>query len=90
MLWVGGSIILHGTQVLGLPFLYDQIHHVAVAVSSRVGEAAGFVEWSVTAFLDGIFGIVLGMLLIPVVTRVLAPIAAAVSRKKKAAHQAGQ
>jgi xanthosine utilization system XapX-like protein len=44
----------------------------------------------VTAFLDGIFGIVLGMLLIPVVTRVLAPIAAAVSRKKKAAHQAGQ
>jgi len=86
MLWVGGSIILHGTQVLGLPFLYDQIHHVAVAVSSRVGEAAGFVEWSVTAFLDGIFGIVLGMLLIPVVTRVLAPLAAAVSRKKKASR----
>jgi len=86
MLWVGGSIILHGTQALGLPFLYDQIHHVAVAVSSRVGEAAGFVEWSVTAFLDGIFGIVLGMLLIPVVTRVLAPLAAAVSRKKKASR----
>ena len=86
MLWVGGSIILHGTQVLGLPFLYDQIHHVAVAVSSRVGEAAGFVEWSVTAFLDGVFGIVLGMLLIPVVTRVLTPMAAAVSGKKKASR----
>jgi hypothetical protein len=86
MLWVGGSIILHGMQVLGVPFLYDQIHHVAVAVGERAGEAAGFVEWSVTAFLDGVFGIVLGMVLIPIVTRVLAPLAAAVGRKKKTRH----
>lgn len=86
MLWVGGSIILHGMQVLGVPFLYDQIHHLAVAIARGAGGAAGFVQWAVTAFLDGIFGIVLGMVLIPVVTRVLTPLAAVFSRKKKAAH----
>jgi uncharacterized protein len=86
MLWVGGSIILHGMDVLGLPWLYDQIHHVAVAVAKGANGAAGFVEWTVTAFLDGIFGIVLGMLLIPVVTRVLGPLTAAIIGKGKARH----
>jgi predicted DNA repair protein MutK len=86
MLWVGGSIILHGMEVLGVPYLYDQIHHLAVAVASGAGEAAGFVEWAVTAFLDGIFGVVLGMVLIPIVTRVLSPLAAMMMRKKKTAH----
>ena len=86
MLWVGGSIILHGMQVLGLPYIYDQIHHLAVAIASRAGEAAGFVEWTVTAFLDGVFGILLGLVLIPIVTRVLGPLATALTRKKKAAH----
>ena len=82
MLWVGGSIILHGMEVLGMPLLYDQIHHIAVAVANWTG-GSGFVEWSVTAFLDGIFGIVLGMALIPIVTRVLSPLTAMVTRKKK-------
>ena len=85
MLWVGGSIILHGMDVLGMPYLYDQIHHIAVAIANWTG-GAGFVEWSVTAFLDGIFGILFGMVLIPIVTRVLAPLAAAIKSKKKAAR----
>jgi predicted DNA repair protein MutK len=86
MLWVGGSIILHGMEVLGFPFLYDQIHHVAVAVAKGANGATGFVEWAVTAFLDGVFGIVFGMALIPLVTRVLAPVTAAVTGKQKAPH----
>ena len=85
MLWVGGSIIIHGLQVLGMPLPYDQIHHLAVALARGAGEAAGFVEWTVTAFLDGVFGILLGMVLIPIVTRVLAPLAAAIKGKTKAA-----
>ncbi|GFE49929.1 hypothetical protein So717_16820 [Roseobacter cerasinus] len=79
MLWVGGSIIIHGLDVLGLPWLYDEIHHIAVAVSPN----SGFGEWAVTAIFDGIFGLVLGMLLIPVVTRVLAPLVAAVTGKER-------
>lgn len=86
MLWVGGSIILHGMEVLGMPWLYDQIHHIAVGLAKGAGEAAGFVKWTVTAFLDGIFGILLGMALIPIVTRVLTPIISAVSGKSATDH----
>ena len=64
MLWVGGSIILHGLDVLGLPWLYDTSHHLAVAVANAAGFARGFVEWLVTATLSGVFGMALGALLI--------------------------
>jgi len=86
MLWVGGSIIVHGMDVLDMPWIYQSIHHLAVAIASRAGEAAGFVEWVVTAFLDGVFGIALGMVLIPIVTRVFGPLINAVIRRKKAHH----
>lgn len=86
MLWVGGSIIIHGMDVMGLPWLYDEIHHIAVAVADAVAQGSGFVEWVVTAVFDGIFGIALGMLLIPVVTRVLGPLFAALSGKEEVSH----
>ncbi|WP_295314734.1 DUF808 domain-containing protein [Roseobacter sp.] len=86
MLWVGGSIIIHGLDVLGFPWLYDTIHDIAVAVASGAGEAAGAIEWTVTALLDGIFGIALGMLLIPVVTRVIGPLSEKVTGQKAADH----
>jgi predicted DNA repair protein MutK len=86
MLWVGGSIILHGMDVLGMPWIYQSIHHIAVAIANRAGEAAGFVHWVVAAFLDGVFGLALGMALIPIVTRVLGPLFNAVSGRKKAPH----
>lgn len=82
MLWVGGSIILHGMDVLGAPFLYDQIHHVAVAMA----QGSGFVEWAVTAFLDGVIGLLLGAVLIPVVTRVFAPLLGAISGSASSPH----
>lgn len=82
MLWVGGSIILHGMDVLGAPFLYDQIHHVAVAMA----QGSGFVEWAVTAFLDGLIGLLLGFVLIPVVTRVFAPLLGAISGGASSSH----
>lgn len=86
MLWVGGSIILHGMDVLGWSLPYETIHHLAVAAGHGVGEGLrGAVEWTVTAALDGVFGLALGMVLIPVVTRILAPLARLVTGKKEAA-----
>ncbi|MGL5012035.1 MAG: DUF808 domain-containing protein [Paracoccaceae bacterium] len=85
MLWVGGNIVIHGMDVLGWPWLYDLIHHLAEDAAHAVGVAAGFVEWAVTAFFDGIFGLILGMLLIPVATRVIGPAVGALTGKK-AAH----
>ncbi|MCB2115507.1 MAG: DUF808 domain-containing protein [Rhodobacteraceae bacterium] len=88
MLWVGGSIILHGMEVLGWPVLYDAIHHVAEAAAHGVPEKfSGAMSWAVTALLDGIFGLVLGALLIPVATRVVGPFLALFSGgSKPAAH----
>ena len=84
MLWDGGSIFVHGLEVLGMPWLYDVIHHLAVAAADRAGVARGFIEWAVTAALSGIFALLLGAVLIPLVTRVLGPLASAVLGKDKA------
>ncbi|MBC2835610.1 DUF808 domain-containing protein [Paragemmobacter straminiformis] len=86
MLWVGGNIITHGLEVLGWPWLYETIHHAAEAAAHAVPVAQGLVAWAVTATLDGIFGVALGLILIPVATRIIGPAIAAVTGKKKAAH----
>ena len=86
MLWVGGSIVLHGLEVTHLwAWPYETIHNVAAAVAHAVPAAQGFVEWSVTAGLDGVFGLILGVLLIPVATRIIGPALSAVMPRKKAA-----
>ncbi|MEM9057308.1 MAG: DUF808 family protein, partial [Pseudomonadota bacterium] len=75
MLWVGGSIVIHGMEQLGWPWLAHPIHDAAAAVAARVPEAVGgATEWGVTAALDAVFGLALGALLIPVAERVVAPL----------------
>lgn len=75
MLWVGGSIMVHGLHDLGMHHPYADIHDLAVNLAHRVPHALeGTVEWAVTAFCDGIIGLGWGLLLIPVVTRVIAPL----------------
>ncbi|MCH2066822.1 MAG: DUF808 domain-containing protein [Shimia sp.] len=86
MLWVGGSIVIHGMEELGFGWLGHHIHDIAYAAGHMVPAAyEGFVEWTTKAALDGVFGLVLGAALIPVATKVIAPIWGAVSGKK-AAH----
>jgi len=86
MIWVGGSIIVHGLKDLGWPVVYDWIHHQAVAAAQSVGTAQGFVEWAVTAAFDGVIGLAYGLLLIPLVARIIDPLIHAVTRKKSGAH----
>lgn len=87
MLWVGGNIVVHGLEVTHLwVWPYETIHHMAEVAATAIGTAKGFVGWFVTAFFDGIFGLILGILLIPLATRVIGPAIAAVTGKKKAAH----
>ncbi|TDL84296.1 DUF808 domain-containing protein [Palleronia sediminis] len=86
MIWVGGSIIVHGLHELGWHAPTEIIHGIAVAAASGVGEGLrGTVEWVVTAALDGVIGLVLGAALIPLVTRVIAPMAGALFPEKSAA-----
>ena len=46
---------------------------------------AGFVGWAVSAAANGVLGLVLGLMLIPLATRVIGPALAAV-KGEKAAH----
>jgi predicted DNA repair protein MutK len=67
MIWVGGSILVHGLHELGWHLPYDTIHDIAVGLAAGAGDLAGTVEWTVTAFLDGLIGLAVGALLIPLV-----------------------
>ena len=86
MLWVGGNIVVHGLHELGWHGPYDIIHGAADAVAAAVPTAKGLVEWLVTAGLDGIVGVVLGLLLIPIVAKVIGPLIAKATGKEAAAH----
>ncbi len=82
MLWVGGSIIVHGLHELGWHWPYDTIHHAAEAVTQGMtGTGAGLVQWLIVAGLDGLLGLALGFVLIPVTAHVLSPLAALFTRK---------
>jgi predicted DNA repair protein MutK len=85
MLWVGGSILLHGFHEYHIDEPGHTIKVLAEAAAASMPSAPGFAKWSVTAALDGVFGLVVGMLLIPVATRVVGPMIAAATGKK-AAH----
>jgi len=74
MLWVGGSIVIHGLKDLGLKSLYDTIHDLAHGFAHSIGTAEGFLAWFATATMDGILGLALGMILVPVVTKLIEPL----------------
>ena len=84
MLWVGGSIVLHSLDEIGFPALYEAIHRAAEAAAHAVPAARGFVEWTVTAALDGVFGLILGFALIPLVKYVITPVASLFGSRKEA------
>ena len=78
MIWVGGSIVIHGLEVLGWPAPYETIHHWAETAAHAVPQAPGAVAWAVTAGLDGVLGLALGLVLIPVAAKAINPLIAAV------------
>ena len=70
MLWVGGSIIVHSLHQMGWHWPEETIHHLAQAI----GGGNGALEWTAKAVVDGILGLAWGLILIPVGTRVVAPL----------------
>jgi len=65
MIWVGGGIIIHGLEEYGFTGLGHAIHDVAAATAHAVPALGGTAEWLVTAAASGLFGLVLGAMLIP-------------------------
>ncbi|MBY0352471.1 DUF808 domain-containing protein [Tabrizicola sp.] len=79
MLWVGGNIVIHGLDVTQLwAWPYKTIKYVATELANALPAAQGLVQWLVTAALDGVFGLILGVILIPIATRVVGPAIAAI------------
>ena len=79
MIWVGGQIVIHGLHELGMNQPYEWITGTAKTAAAAVPQAAGLVAWAVTAFFDGVFGVVLGLILLPLATHVIGPLIGAVS-----------
>lgn len=84
MLWVGGSIVIHGLKELGWPWLEKSITAIAAAIGSAIPAIGGFVDWLVKAGIDGALGLLLGLALIPATTHVFAPLAAHLRGAKSA------
>ncbi len=71
MLWVGGSIVVHGLHEVGWHWPYDTIKAIADEGSGHA--ASGPVSWLIIAFCDAVVGFVLGLLLMPLVNVLLKP-----------------
>ena len=64
--------MVHSLHMLHLSWPYELITSIASAVTGEGASAA--VSWLVTAFLDAVFGFLLGSLLIRVVNMLLVPV----------------
>jgi predicted DNA repair protein MutK len=73
MIWVGGSIIVHGLAEFGLHGPEDAIHSIALVAGHALPAIGGIIEWLVTAAGSGLIGLVIGAALIPVIGFVIAP-----------------
>ncbi len=65
MIWVGGGIVLHGLEVFGLGGPQHLVHGAGTAMGG------GFIGWVVEAALSGVAGLIVGVAVIPILSRLL-------------------
>ncbi|NEK60394.1 DUF808 domain-containing protein [Geodermatophilus sabuli] len=68
MLWVGGHILLVGTDELGFHLLYDVVHHLEEAAHEATGALGGVVGWLVNTLGSALLGLVVGAVVVVVMT----------------------
>jgi uncharacterized protein len=66
MIWVGGGIIVHGLEVFGLDGIAHVIHDVSEGAGHMLPALEGAVAWAVGAAGAGVFGLVIGALIVAV------------------------
>ncbi|MGY1641338.1 DUF808 domain-containing protein [Geodermatophilus sp. SYSU D00703] len=66
MLWVGGHILLVGSDELGLHAVYGVVHHLEEAAHEATGALGGVVGWLVNTLGSAILGFVVGSLIVAV------------------------
>jgi predicted DNA repair protein MutK len=71
MLWVGGHILLAGSDELGWHWPYEQVHHLEEAVHDT-GAISGVLEWLVNTAASAVIGLLIGAIVATIVERVQA------------------
>ena len=71
MLWVGGHILLLGTDELGFHALYGAVHHLEEAAHEATGALGGVVGWLVNTLASALLGLVVGGLVVLVLSLTL-------------------
>ncbi len=71
MLWVGGGIVLHGGEELGLPAPAHWAHGVQHWVEQAAGALGGVLGWLSYASLSAVAGLVLGTIIALLLHKVL-------------------
>jgi predicted DNA repair protein MutK len=64
MLWVGGGIVIHGMEHFGLAEPGHSIHHIAESAAAVAGGMGPFAGWLIGAIGSGIFGLLLGAVIV--------------------------
>ena len=64
MLWVGGHILLVGTDELGWHGPYDLVHHLEEAAHSAAGALGGFVAWLAQTLASAAVGLAVGTVVV--------------------------
>lgn len=64
MLWVGGHILLTGSDKVGWHAPYDLVHHVEHAVHDAAGGLGSVLGWLVNTGCSAVFGAVVGALVV--------------------------
>jgi uncharacterized protein len=67
MLWVGGHILLLGTDTLGWHTLYGFVHHLEEQVHHAVPGAGGVLAWLVNTTASAIIGLIVGAIVVAIV-----------------------
>ena len=85
MLWVGGSIIVHGLAEMGWHGPEEVIYGLGKSVAAALNDASGFTSWATKAAVDGVLGLAVGFVLITIGEKVITPIWRKLAPKAKAA-----
>lgn len=67
MLWVGGHILLVGTDTLGWHAPYGFVHHLEEVVRHATGTVGGVLAWLVNTGISAVIGLVVGAIVVAVV-----------------------
>lgn len=67
MLWVGGHILLVGTDELGWHGPYDRVHHLEEDIRESTSGLGGVLAWVFNTFVSAVIGIVVGGIILLVV-----------------------